>query len=296
MPVKKKRTLTKKKPTVRVKESVVEAPSTSVTETVVVTQTTVEPPTHVESSAPVEAEVPVSEVVEEKEEVVESSQDPEILATSGESQEEVVAAEESVDAGEVPVEEKAEPASTSEDTYPKVVATEETSPENSQFGSFRNEELNQKKKGKLIPILLFIIMFLAAAVGALYFLTSPYNTFMSKAEPTPTPAPIVAEPTPEEIDLTAYSIQVLNGSGIAGEAANAQSSLQDAGFKVPEIGNAPDSNFEDTQIAAKSDVSKEFLKKLQESLEANYGVSSEILELDDSDTSDVVVTLGSNIN
>lgn len=294
MPVKKKKTLTKKKPTVRVEESVVKVPTTSVTETVVV-KTPVEPQAPLKSTS-VETEIPADEVVDEKK-VVESPQDPDIIASSGESQDEEISTEEpSQIETDAPIEEKTESTSVSEDTYPKVVATDESSTDNSQFGSFRNEELHPKKKGKLIPILLFIIMFLAAAVGALYFLTSPYNTFIRKVEPTPTPAPIVAEPTPEEVDLTAYSIQVLNGSGIAGEAANAQSSLQDAGFKVPEIGNAPDSNFEDTQIAAKSNVSKEFIKKLQESLETNYGVSSEILELDDSDPSDVVVTLGSNIN
>lgn len=167
--------------------------------------------------------------------------------------------------------------------------------EGSEWGTFRKADLDNKK-GKLIPLLIILIILLLLLAGSLYYWFSPYNTFKAKIIATPTNIPsLTSTPTPT-VNLTLYSVEILNGSGVAGEAAAAQSFLEEEGFKVSSIGNAPDGDFEDAEVAAKEGVSEDFIKKLKEVLEENYGVSSEILELDEDNSEDVVITLGSNIN
>lgn len=140
-------------------------------------------------------------------------------------------------------------------------------------------------------ILLFVIVF-----GVAYF---SYQMGVKKGEEkvkqenaAKTPAISVA-PTeaPEEVDKSAYSITVLNGSGISGEAAKAQLLLEDGAFEVLDIGNANESNVEKTIIAAKNDVDKDYLKALKETLSKSYKLGEdETLEDDEDD--DVVVTIG----
>jgi len=99
--------------------------------------------------------------------------------------------------------------------------------------------------------------------------------------------------TPETIDRSAFDIQVLNGSGIAGEAANVQTLLEDEDFSVSEIGNAESADFTRTQILYTEDVSEEFLDELESVLETRGPVETE--EADADQTEDVVVIVGSDL-
>ena len=93
------------------------------------------------------------------------------------------------------------------------------------------------------------------------------------AKPTPTTAPTaapVATPTEKAVNLTAYSITVLNGSGISGKAAEVQSDLEKAGFKVGKIGNADNNSYTKTQITVKESVDKAYVAKLQDELKKNF--------------------------
>ncbi len=100
-------------------------------------------------------------------------------------------------------------------------------------------------------------------------------------------------PSPEEVALDAYEIEVLNGSGISGEAANVEGILEDAGFSVSGIGNADNQNYTNTVIAAKDDVKQGFIDELQTTLEERGPV--EVIKLSDTGDSDVVVTVGSDL-
>lgn len=160
------------------------------------------------------------------------------------------------------------------------------------------DDIKQAKKGKsksflIIVICLCIIFLLAGFVGG-YFYGKGFDFNLGTA-PAPTPVAEAPTPTPtvEEVDLSAYSIQLLNGSGVAGVAGDEQTALEADGFKVENVGNAETQDFSETSISFKSDVSEAFLDKLKESLAARYVIAGEAGELDSDNTYDVVITLGS---
>ncbi|MBI2029771.1 LytR C-terminal domain-containing protein, partial [Candidatus Gottesmanbacteria bacterium] len=120
----------------------------------------------------------------------------------------------------------------------------------------------------------------------------------SSEKVTPTPSLTEAPtntPAPTSIvdDLSLYDITVLNGSGISGEAASLESTLQTAGFSVLEIGNAANSSFTTTIIQAKEGVPSGFIGQLQEILSKTYAVSLSSVPLAENEDTDVIITIGS---
>jgi hypothetical protein len=111
-------------------------------------------------------------------------------------------------------------------------------------------------------------------------------------KPTPTTPPPTVKPTEKPVDLTAFTISVLNGSGISGKAADEKTALTTAGFKVTSTGNADTNDFTQTKIAAKKSVDPQFLTKLEEELKKSYDVDTSVTLTPDSSPADVVVTLG----
>lgn len=116
-------------------------------------------------------------------------------------------------------------------------------------------------------------------------------------QPTPTTAPTAAPtvaPTEKPVDLKAYTVSVLNGSGIKGKAAEVKGTLTTAGFQVGTTGNADRSDYTTTQIAAKKTVDKAYLDKLTAELKKSFKVEPvSTIPSDSSQTADVIVTLGS---
>jgi LytR cell envelope-related transcriptional attenuator len=158
----------------------------------------------------------------------------------------------------------------------------------------------KKRFGLYFFIIAFLsfILGLGAIAAANYFgvikLSIPQLPVAAKPTPTlvPTVQPTVA-PTAASVNMSAYSISVLNGSTVAGKAADVKASLSAAGFKIGTIGNAANSNFTKTEIAAKSTVDKAYLSKLQDELNKSFVVDTTIGTLPASSSSDVTVTLGS---
>lgn len=210
----------------------------------------------------------------------------------------------------IEVEQTAEDAAQSETTEKLEETAQVDTPETSET----TEEVIEKKE-VLEPVLgtmeemeddsnsiswkkVFLYTFIAAAIGfiilgAFFFVMKNYNlNFSQKGDseielPSTTP-----EPTEVEVDLEAYEIEVLNGSGIAGEAATVQGTLETAGFKVSGIGNADSQDFEETEISANSDVDEEYLDELEETLGKRGEVK--VVDAPASQTEDVIVTVGSN--
>ncbi|HSA84364.1 MAG TPA: LytR C-terminal domain-containing protein, partial [Patescibacteria group bacterium] len=94
-------------------------------------------------------------------------------------------------------------------------------------------------------------------------------------------------------DLSAYSISVLNGSGISGEAASLRTQLEDAEFVVDSVGNADTSDYTRTEVFAKEGVSEAYLNTLIKELEKTYEVNSVTETLDESESVDVEIIIGS---
>ncbi len=141
------------------------------------------------------------------------------------------------------------------------------------------------------------IFLLGALLGGIVF----YQKGINKGEDltaTPTPSALdsteTASPTPAaQMDLTKFQVNILNGSGIAGEASRAKDLLTAAGFKVSGTGNASSYSFTKTVIKAKSDVDSAFLTKLSETLGKSYSLDK-AQTLSDSSSDDVQVVVGSS--
>ena len=158
--------------------------------------------------------------------------------------------------------------------------------------------MDEPKKKKLWIIIAVVVLVLILAGGALwYFRENVLKQVFAPDKLTPTPTQAVPTPATDsaqiELDLSEYSIKVLNGSGIAGEAARVQGILEDEEFSVEEIGNADTADYEGTVIQAKEDVSEEFLDKLKELLEEEFILDASE-ELEESEDVDVGIIVGSD--
>ena len=167
----------------------------------------------------------------------------------------------------------------------------------SQFTQGEAEIDSQEEKGsrkKLWIILVVILLGLGILGGAFIFFQSGFTFELSfgKSDSKPTPQPTAPpKPTKEKIDLKAYKIKILNGSGIAGEAALVQGDLKEEGFDVVSVGNADKSDYEETVISAKKEINDEFLSELKDSLKKRGPVGG-IKILEDTEDTDVVVIIG----
>lgn len=144
---------------------------------------------------------------------------------------------------------------------------EESSPIKRSFTMNQDSELryetksSAKKSGKTI----FLVIGLAAVllVGG-FFLNKKFKFFSrgsgssqsAVATSTPVSSPI---PTPQPIlNRSDWSFEVLNGTGVTGEAKKIADKLKEQGYEVVKTGNADKSNYSQTEILAK----KELLEKI----------------------------------
>ena len=150
------------------------------------------------------------------------------------------------------------------------------------------------KSGKIWTAVFSIFIAFAIVSGLLIYIEGASKSNQQGIIPTPTP--IIAQeqsltPTPE-IDVSKYKIEVLNGSGISGEASKAKQLLEEEKFTVSSIGNADTVNYQKTIIQVKKTVSKEFLDKLKGFIDKSY-VLNDTEELDESGEPDVIIIVGS---
>jgi len=112
---------------------------------------------------------------------------------------------------------------------------------------------------------------------------------VQEATPTPTATP---SPVPEEpVELSAYTIEVLNGSGIPGEAGRVKGLLEEAGFEEVLAGNAGSYDYKETEVMVKSDTPEEVLTAVKEALAELSLIDGDSLE--DSYQYDVKIIVGS---
>lgn len=114
---------------------------------------------------------------------------------------------------------------------------------------------------------------------------------LSFAKPTPTPT---AAPTPTPtpaIDKKTITIEVLNGSGIAGTAGNMKTFLEEKGYTVSGTGNAKNYEYEKTEIQTKEETAS-YSAFIASDLAGSYTVGSISATLKSSLPYDVVVIVG----
>lgn len=150
-------------------------------------------------------------------------------------------------------------------------------------------------KNFMWPIIFIFIIALALLGGVFIYkqgVNKDGNINVVTLSPTPTFAPT---PTKVKADLSKYEIEILNGTGIAGEAGRQKEVLEEKGFVISSIGNADNSNYTQTIIRTKKEVGEDFLDELKSVLGLSFKLS-ENEELPDDAGSDVIVILGSEAN
>ncbi len=142
------------------------------------------------------------------------------------------------------------------------------------------------------PILLIFIIAILLLIGVFLYkqgvnINGKIKINVVTLTPTPT---FVPEPT-KTIDLSKFKIEILNGSGIDGEAGRQKDNLDKEGFVISSVGNADNSDFTNTVVKAKKEVDKDFLSKLKSVLETSFTVGDTETLADDA-AAPVVVILG----
>jgi hypothetical protein len=180
---------------------------------------------------------------------------------------------------------------------PDLVSAKSTSNESIPGGiSFDSDKQESPIKKNLVVILLALAIVVVFGVGGWILFgpkktetgltLSPVVSVAPTAIPTPTATPSAA------IDFGEYSVQVLNGSGIAGLAAGVRDSLLVSGFGTVDIGNAPETV--KGSIQTKLDLSPEVITKARESV--SEFVINNTGTLTNDNKYDLVIVLGSEKN
>lgn len=159
----------------------------------------------------------------------------------------------------------------------------------------------EKKGGKLKAffIALVIVMILGAIGGGIYY----YTTRVSNQDnstvtpttdlPTPTFTPTPTE-SPEPVELSDYSVEVLNGSGVAGKAGVIATLLEEEGFASADAANADNQDYTDTLVLMKADIPEGVFTELERILGKDYVLELSSDKLDEDSEYDVQVILGSS--
>jgi hypothetical protein len=112
---------------------------------------------------------------------------------------------------------------------------------------------------------------------------APQATSTPEATSTPTPA--------EEVKLDSLKVNILNGSGIPGEAGKVQALLEEGGFADFETGNAESYDYTITEVTLKEGVSSAAFDAVKEALE-EYNVVKQEDALDQDSEFDVEIIVG----
>ncbi len=160
-------------------------------------------------------------------------------------------------------------------------------------------EPEKPSRRPLIIIISILLLVLIGGIGGLFYWQNSLKkqpvkiTASPSTSPTVKPSPTKALPTSVAVDVTKYTIKVLNGSEVSGEAGKAKDRLTAAGFTVSGTGNADKSDLVKTTIQVKSSVDAAVLKKLQDTLVTKYILASPSAILTSASDTDIVVTIGS---
>ena len=166
----------------------------------------------------------------------------------------------------------------------------------------------QAKKSSVSFITLFLAFIMSLIIGGalvggiFYYQTNVANTGDSaeiEESPNPKYSPPAETSSPQsgteggaEVELTEITIQVLNGSGIAGEAGKVEVLLVNAGFSDIETANAISYDYEETEISVKEDISDQLLDEVLDAIDTY--TTSEGQALDEDNEFDVVIIVGTS--
>lgn len=137
-----------------------------------------------------------------------------------------------------------------------------TPPEEKQI----NHELNVPLFDKVSLFLIFInILLCVGLVFLAIFYLNEKETVKTEQEITPISeeeATAISEPTPT-LDLSLFTLKVLNGSGLAGDAGKAAVLLEDGGFENISVGEADSYDYSGIEVSFKENLPEEVLDNIR---------------------------------
>lgn len=167
----------------------------------------------------------------------------------------------------------------------------------SNFYTFENKEINSTWK---IAIGIFLTLLV---VGGAYYFINNANVNNEKTEELIEMAPVVEEVIEEEIPIeeeeipivekSEITIQVLNGSGVPGQAGATQELLLDIGFENVEVGNADNQDYQNTILTFDKNVPNLYTEEIGDLLKETYeNVLEDTPDEDDTINYDIVIITG----
>jgi len=150
---------------------------------------------------------------------------------------------------------------------------------------------------KLFFSITLIVILIIGLLGGGFFVA---QKALNKPAPIPTPSPTPTTtptpsptPTADPVDLTSYSLQVLNGSGIAGEANRVKDILEAEDLVVDDTGNATSYDYTDTIVQLKEDTPDAVYDAIKRALNSEFTLDTQVLDAD-SDY-DAVIIVGQSL-
>lgn len=155
-----------------------------------------------------------------------------------------------------------------------------------------------KKKSKMWIIVLILFVIAIAVITFIVFKGSRQTTDDTQSL-SPTSLPVTddnssptpeATPTPAAVSKGSLKVQVLNGTGVAGEAAFLQTKLKNLGYTNVDTGNATETTTT-TTVAFGSSVSQDVITEITALLKKTY--TNVVTSSTAPDGFDIQVTVGS---
>lgn len=150
----------------------------------------------------------------------------------------------------------------------------------------------EKKNRKMFAVGMIVLVVMLSGLGVVLYQRSKLPPISQEsqvvevqtgegAEASPTP-----EPTPTAMTREEITVEVLNGSGVTGAAGALAKKLEELGYKIGEVGNAPEAAGHELYV--RTDLEKE-LAVLLADLETELGIATISGYLEDSEANARVV-------
>lgn len=116
-----------------------------------------------------------------------------------------------------------------------------------------NLSLEPKRSYSKIFIGILLILVLAAIGGGIYYVLGRGTAKQESVSQMPV-STLEPTPTPETLNRSEWSFEVLNGSGVIGEARRIAEALRNLGYQVVRVGNADRSDYQKHQFIVQKDL------------------------------------------
>ncbi len=150
---------------------------------------------------------------------------------------------------------------------------------------------------KIFFVFLLAFAVIGALIGGLIYYKQKVSSPKMVADVSPTPVEATPAPTATPaamVDISKLKLNILNGSGIKGEAGKVETLLTKAGFTEDNIstGNANTYDYKTTSVALKKGVPDVVFDKVKSALGSGYDVVKGVGTVKDTSSFDVEIIVG----